>query len=67
MKFYGHCCHADQAAGDVYFPSRREAEAEARTIYGKDWRDQVEIRVLEHKGPLTKSAVCSMLTHWPLR
>lgn len=64
MKFYQVIEENDPVAGDCFFPSRKQAEAHLKETYEEG---EAYIRVLEHKGPLTKAAVCRMLTDWPQR
>lgn len=65
MKFYEIFSQEDPAASDVFFSTKKEALAYALETYSLE--EEYELRVLEHKGPLTKAAVCQMLTNWPQR
>jgi len=64
MKLYRIWDKENPAEGDAWFPTRKAAETYLAEQY--DIGD-AEIQEKEYDGPLTKTAVCWMLTNWPAR
>lgn len=64
MKFYEVFSHDDAGGSDVFFPTKKQAEDYIKQTYEEG---EYVLRVLDHKGPLTRAAVCRMLTDWPQR